>query len=1031
MKKIFLGIILVAVMTIYGGVEKVRTTATELEFKVQFNVELSLEGEFTHLNYIENDWTETDESGAPNLPYRVLRIAVPPEGDIRISYDIQDSEHKILMKPLLPAATIIPDEETSQFIYVINQAKYKRSQKMVVTNGAAYNYNSYRLIPVYIYPVIYDYEHSVLEEIQEMRIRIEILGNTRWQGETLSNPSVWDRDFITNYNQARNWRQVQSRELKGINWSATQFWYKVVINGSGVYRFGETIWNILPEWAQSSNLRLFSLEKRGEDFEAAEVSLFTGGSEVQFSYQGGNSVLWLAAGGSFPEQPIRTDKPETNIETIEAIENYIPINPGRGREIECLLIRPAAYFESAAEELSEIHLDYFNIETAIAIQEDIFAIESGGIAEASAIRAFLEDYKENNASLEYVVLMGSGTTDFSNPAGKNKIITWTANEVTYDDYFVDFNSDIRPDLIIGRIPAQSESMMSSYLQRIRDYYDNMETDWWQNRVLMIADDENKTGGLEGAGISSPMNHTLKMEETEEVLPGRILEKVYGLEYPFDSYQNKPGAAVDILEALNRGCLVTYYIGHGSWDKLGDEDYFTNEMIPQIDNYEHLTQFLAGSCNVGRFSKVSENCLAELLLFGEDGGSIVSIAASYDSSPLSNAQLLSAYLDRIYNHNESIGTALVYAKYNSGASTSNSKKYNILGDPVLKLPVPQLTGSITGLTDSLQYRQTVSYQGDFENSSLNVEGETVVYDSEQLIHYSNFIPPDTTQVYEVNYYRNGGVIFRGGVSLTAGEYQSSFIVPDNAGTGARGTILTWAEGDSSAYLNSKQGIRFVDSALPIVNESAPEVLLYLDSRNFRSGDTVSEEPLLIADIADSSGINLTVNSGKNIMILLDDSENPEDLIDVSEGFIYNEGSYTRGTLTSNLPVLPKGAHNLKLIVYDNFGLATVTATDFRIIEQGSMAITDILPYPHPMSDEGYFTFVLTAEAEVTINIYTISGRKIKSLKNFCNTGYNQIFWDCRDADGDRIANNNYLYRIKAKNTETGRTARETGKLVILK
>ena len=1031
MKKLILMLLLVLTLSSFGAVKQIRMTDTDLEYKVEFDLTKADDGSVTHLNYLEPDlWTESDESGAPNLPYRILRIAVPPEGDINISYEILQSERDYLTNPVAPVATIIPDEKTSQFIYQINQAIYENYSREVVSRGDAINYNGYRVIPVYIYPVRYDHGQKLLVVYQEININIEILGNVNWQGE-IDNIGRWlDKDYIANYEYARSWRRQQQQINTGIKWSASQFWYSLEIAGSGNYRLNENALADLPEWFDLSGLRIFSLRKIEEKYHAEEIALFIDKEEVAFAYEGDNSILWLAAGGSFADDPLRRTQITGNLYEINSVNEYQAASLRNDRAIECLLIRPRDYFEDAADELSEIHLEYFGVDTGMAIQEDIFNARSGGEPDETAIKEFLQQSKSDNPSLDYVVLMGSGTDDFENPTAKNKIITRTVNGVTSDDYFVDFDDVVSPDIAIGRIPAQSESMMNQYLERVRNYYDNMDNSWWQNRLLLVADDENKTGGLEGA-TSDAMNHAYQMEETTKELPGRNLTKLYGLEYQFDSYQNKPGVADDIIEALDEGCLVTYYIGHGSWNTLGDESYFTNERIPQLTNNDHLTVFLSGSCNVGRFSHVSNNCMAELLLFGENGGAIASIAASYDSNPLSNAKLFREFLNQIYNHNEDIGKALMNAKNNSNASVSNSKKYNLLGDPVLMLPIPLISGTIDGLPDSLQFRQTVSFQGDYDNPHLNGEGETVVYDSEQLIYYSNFIPPDTFNVYDVYYLRSGNGIFRGSVFLEDGEYESSFIVPDNAGDGNMGSIKTLTFDADGASLNTRLGIEFVDSSLDVTNDAPPEVKLYLDSYNFRSGDTVSEAPLLIADIADSSGVNLTINSGKNIMILLDDSNDPDDLIDATSGFIYKKGSFTRGTLTWELPLLSKGMHTLKLIVYDNFGLATVTSVDFQVISQGSMAITDVLPYPHPMSDEGYFTFVLTDEAEVTVNIYTISGRKIKSLKSFCNTGYNQIFWDCRDADGDQIANNNYFYKITAKITDTGKTAEKTGKLIILK
>ncbi|MCK4694903.1 MAG: T9SS type A sorting domain-containing protein, partial [Candidatus Cloacimonetes bacterium] len=90
------------------------------------------------------------------------------------------------------------------------------------------------------------------------------------------------------------------------------------------------------------------------------------------------------------------------------------------------------------------------------------------------------------------------------------------------------------------------------------------------------------------------------------------------------------------------------------------------------------------------------------------------------------------------------------------------------------------------------------------------------------------------------------------------------------------------------------------------------------------------------------------------------------------------------------------------------------------------------YPNPMKDDGYFTFVITEDADITITIYTITGRKIQTIKKpGCEAGYNQIYWNGRDGDNDRIANNTYFYKIKAKQLEDKVITEKIGKIIILK
>ncbi|MDX9870545.1 MAG: FlgD immunoglobulin-like domain containing protein, partial [Candidatus Cloacimonadales bacterium] len=68
----------------------------------------------------------------------------------------------------------------------------------------------------------------------------------------------------------------------------------------------------------------------------------------------------------------------------------------------------------------------------------------------------------------------------------------------------------------------------------------------------------------------------------------------------------------------------------------------------------------------------------------------------------------------------------------------------------------------------------------------------------------------------------------------------------------------------------------------------------------------------------------------------------------------------------------------------------------------------------------------------IRIYTITGRKIRNLKaGLCTKGYNQVYWDGKDNDGDRIANNTYFYKVIAKQISSGKTIEVVEKLIMYK
>ncbi len=76
------------------------------------------------------------------------------------------------------------------------------------------------------------------------------------------------------------------------------------------------------------------------------------------------------------------------------------------------------------------------------------------------------------------------------------------------------------------------------------------------------------------------------------------------------------------------------------------------------------------------------------------------------------------------------------------------------------------------------------------------------------------------------------------------------------------------------------------------------------------------------------------------------------------------------------------------------------------------------------------FNLYQEGDVTINIYTIGGRMIKTLiQSGRSFGYNQIYWDGRDADGSVLANGVYFYKITVQGASG--EASKIGKIVVMK
>jgi flagellar hook assembly protein FlgD len=114
----------------------------------------------------------------------------------------------------------------------------------------------------------------------------------------------------------------------------------------------------------------------------------------------------------------------------------------------------------------------------------------------------------------------------------------------------------------------------------------------------------------------------------------------------------------------------------------------------------------------------------------------------------------------------------------------------------------------------------------------------------------------------------------------------------------------------------------------------------------------------------------------------------------------------------------------------------TKIDFVVQEKSEPTLAHVYNYPNPFTTRTSFMFEHNQscnQLEVQIQIYTISGKLVKSIQQLVPTqGFRSegIEWDGKDDFGDQLAKGVYVYRLKVKNMD-GETAEKTEKLVILK
>ena len=1003
--------------------------------------QISHDDSFTSISV--SDFTHPPQSGTPDIPFLEFNVAIPPEGFVRTKLIQKQSYNVLLHSPIKPVPTIVPDGKTHQYTYPIDEEAYQVRVIDIIEPSDIQKLRNINYQTIKISPFLLNNNH--LEIIKEATIEIEVGGDTSYHNY-ISDPFARTlKEYFINFEEAKNWYEVTTINHSKIPFEKSEFWYKMLITSNRNHIVPESKLSILPSFVQLEQIHLLTLTLKNEKYHLTELPSFLENENLIFSIPDDKQIphqVWLTFGGDYQQKSLRMDTKPERYEPIIAINKYTkPHNRRDG--ITTIFIAPDIFL-NLAQELADLHESNNNLLCSVIDQQTIVDTYTDGTADDLAIKLYVEENFTND--LQNVVLVGSGTRrgidagslqSWYDLTSKNKVMV----HFPTDDYYVSFDS-YDPSCVMGRIPAKSVSELEEYVNRVKKYVQEPDLGWWRNKLILFADDENKSESYEGLssnGLPNGLNHSFLVEQTARSIDKNVIvDKIFAFNYPFDEFNQKPEATSKLIDTINDGVLCWTYVGHGNHDTMGDEDYFIGTLHSSyFTNTDKLNLMIAASCNVGEFFEDSYDCIGEQQLFLDNGGSIATISASQSCNGTENMELVKHLLENIFNRNYSVGYALYDSKLNSTASISNSRLYHLLGNPILSIIPPVRSGSLA-LTNSvddtcLNARETVSVNGDFATEiETNGISDIHVFDTDIMKTYQNlnYIVSDT--VFTIHYWESGNEIFRGQTNVQENNLKFSFIVPDDIHNGEEGRFIAYTKQENREYTSVMYPVKYSNEALDVESLSSPEVTIWIDSENFQSGDFVSTSPTIFAHIEDENGINISGEPGRKILLLFDKSQNEEDLLDVTSGFSYEIGSFTSGILEYPIDQISEGYHSVDLYVYDNFGDFTIATTNFYAQKTGKIAVKNMLPYPNPMKKEGKFTFVITEPADVTLKIFTITGKKIRSIKKIsCDANYNEIYWDGKDEDGDYIANNTYFYQIKATSTLNGKTTKKNGKFIVYK
>ena len=199
---------------------------------------------------------------------------------------------------------------------------------------------------------------------------------------------------------------------------------------------------------------------------------------------------------------------------------------------------------------------------------------------------------------------------------------------------------------------------------------------------------------------------------------------------------------------------------------------------------------------------------------------------------------------------------------------------------------------------------------------------------------------------------------------------------------------------------------VDRTPPIINTVFPE----------DSAEVQSDRFLIVHEVTDEG-------SGVGVIQLWVDNRAVQ--------FLYED---TTGHLTYLPSNLRAGRHTLEVSATDRAGNEARQTMEFFTEDIFDFA-DKVIVYPNPTAHDAIITFQLTKSADVTLEIYDVTGGLLYAavLRNVVgqqSASLDEAFvWDCTNQAGESVADGVYIYVLEA--AREGETVRRSGKVAVVR
>jgi hypothetical protein len=741
----------------------------------------------------------------------------------------------------------------------------------------------------------------------------------------------------------------------------------------------------------------------------------------------------------------------TQFYSPEFVEKVANQNLHNMQPVDFVIVTYPLFLEQA-NRLADFHRQRDGMSVFVVTPQEIYNEFSSGAQDISAIRDFMRmlyDRAGSRKSPRYLLLLGDASFDYKNltaednnlvPAFECRESLKSAASFVTDDFFGCLDADEGSngsgtmDVGVGRFPILSVNEAKAMVDKAIHYMDTNRDNYrpWRNSIVYIGDDEdNNLHLIQAEGLA---------KITDSLAPVYNINKIY-----LDAYQQVqtnsgmryPDVNKAIDNAINEGCLIINYTGHGGEIAWADERVMDIPAIQGYKNLSNLPLFVTATCEFSRYDDPGLVSAGELVFLNPQGGGIGLLTTTRLAYSQSNYAYNKRFYYAVFNTDSVTGEHLRLGDLIMAAKTpsnQNIKNFVLLGDPALMLAYPKMrvhtdkiTNELSGnTTDTLQALSKVTVSGHIEDLTGNkIEGfNGLVYPSvyDKPVKYYTRKNDPTSKI--TDFYIQDKIIYKGEISVKNGDFSFTFVVPvDISYPYGQGKISYYAL--DTINLTDAQGFDPVmiggSDALAVEDNTGPLIDLYLNSLSFTSGDATTPDPLLIANLFDESGINAVGNGiGHDLTAIID--SNYQEQLNLNNYFTSENDSYQKGQIIFRLSALSNGLHKLTLKAWDVLNNSSEKTIEFQVNEGARLAISNVQARPNPYSVGTSFFFEYNKPGtalEVTIRIYSLMGQKMTTLHYSVateNIESGELFWNGLDESGNELPAGLYVYQFQVESVD---------------